>query len=67
MGRPKRFDPIDWFASACFAVLAGTLALVAAVHLLLAVWQWVAIGLAVIVTLVALCTAMLWWHRRQSW
>lgn len=40
MGESRRFDPVAWFVSTCFAVLAGALALVAAVRLIEMIWVW---------------------------
>lgn len=67
MPETKRFDPLSWFASTCFTILAGAIALAVAVHLIRSVWVWVLGGLGVVITLILLTQLILWWHRRQSW
>lgn len=67
MPEPKRFDPLAWFVSGCFTLLAGAIALVVAVHLLESVWAPLLsiVGSAIIIGgIAALVTA---WHRRQPW
>lgn len=63
----KRFNPLDWFISACFTVLAGAAALVIAIHLIQSIWIWLAciVGISAAVTLIV--AALLAWRRRQPW
>lgn len=67
MSEPSRFDPVGWFVSACFTILAGAVALVAAVHLVRAIWIWLAVGIAVVMLVAGAVQVVLWWRRRQLW
>ncbi|MFT4165670.1 MAG: hypothetical protein QM650_10565 [Microlunatus sp.] len=63
----RRFDPVGWFVSTCFAVLSGAVALTVAVHLVSAVWVWLLVGVAAVVTVGLGVQLVVWWHRRRPW
>ena len=67
MTEKQRLDPIDWFASACFAILAGAAALALAVHLIQSIWLSLTLLLGGIAVIVGLVVGAIWWHRRQQW
>ncbi|GAA1508642.1 hypothetical protein [Nocardioides humi] len=66
MTEPRRFDPLGWFVSVCFTILAAAAALTIAVHLLQTVWVWLLV-LAAIAAGVGVLVRLLVWRRRQSW
>lgn len=67
MPETKRFNPLDWFISACFTVLAGAIALVVAIHLIQTIWLWLACIACISVAIGLIVTAVLVWRRRQPW
>lgn len=64
MSDPKRFNPIEWFFSACITVLFGVLALTLAVRLIEHIWIWLLVGVLAVVGIL-LCITL--WRRRQPW
>lgn len=67
MPESRRFDPLGWFLSTCFALLAGAVALSVAVHLLRSVWPWLLAGFLTVAAIAALIRLAIWWHRGQAW
>lgn len=67
MNESRRFDPVGWFVATCFSLLAGAVALVVAVHLVQAVWVWLAClaGGALLLALIAALSVA--WQRRRPW
>lgn len=63
----QRFDPVGWFVSTCFALLAGAAALAMAVHLVSTIWVWLAIGAVVVAALGLAIQLAVWWWRRRPW
>lgn len=67
MSESRRFDPIGWFVSTCFALLVAAIALTVAVHLVVAIWPWLLGGVAAIAAVTILVRLAVWWHGRQPW
>lgn len=67
MTEKQRFDPIGWFVSACFTILAGAVALALAVHLLQSIWLALVVLLGAAAIIAALILGAIGWHRRQPW
>lgn len=67
MTEKQRLDPIGWFASACFTILAGAVALALAVHLIQSIWLSLTLLLGGVAIIIGLVVAAVWWHRRQQW
>ena len=67
MNETKHFNPVDWFVATCFTLLAGAVALTIAVHLIQGIWVWLVTITGVVILIAIVVTALIWWHRRQSW
>lgn len=67
MPETRRFDPLGWFLSTCIAVLIGAVALSVAIHLIAAIWVWLALGIGLVVILGTGAQLVAWWRRRQPW
>ena len=61
------FNLLGWFFSTCLTILAGAIALSVAVHLIAAIWRWLALGIAVVAVLALAVMLVVAWHRRQQW